>query len=269
MFTSFNSWIVVQIKRFAACLCTGASIALVSASAFADVRLVYQQSQLDKPKQAPVAHSVEISAPYLRLNHGDGYVLFDAERQLATMVDTRKQQYTPMTRAQLERTGKSISQAMAQAQAMMKSLPPEQQKRIQQMMGGAISTPNKAARYEYKTDLGSSQAGGHACSKMQVLKSGKPWMNLCVAAPDELGISNSDYAVLKSMSNMLSGMLDQLHGMGFSIPNMNKITGIPVQTRNFSRGTSQLLVKISHSDIAAEHFKVPAGYAKQAMPSLH
>lgn len=234
-------------------LFTTACLALFAAPAFADVALHYNDED-GKP-----AHSVLIKGHQVRMDTHDGdkgSVLFDARSGEITILDGSKREYVVLDRPTMER----LQQQMRQAFEMMRQfgMDPE-------AMGlGKMPQPGRHVRTgETKT------VGGHRCEMIRYEVEGQVESVACIAQPDRIGISASDWRTVRSMFETLEQMVSSIMPSGsfdFDIPT----DGVPVETADADGGNRQLLGQIDAATIDPALMSVPAGWKRTSldMPEL-
>src|SRR5262245_45963489 len=83
-------------------------------------------------------------------------VIFDGGKQVMWMINDAKKSYYEMTKADVDRLGAQMNDAMAQMQAQMANLPPAQRAQIEAMMRGrgmpAAAPPVKPEYRKIGTD---------------------------------------------------------------------------------------------------------------------
>jgi hypothetical protein len=215
-------------------------------------------------------HQIQLDADHLRADTGDSKtMIFDGTRQVLDIVNKDSKTYREMTKADVDRLGEQMSGAMAQMQAQMANLPPEQRARIEAMMKGRGMNPAAAAasKPEYRK-VGTDKVGRWTCDKYDVYESGQKAGDVCTVSPSALGLSDSDFAVTKQLQSFFAAFLkfvppaqaSQMFTLGSFAA--EGLTGIPVR-RTEANGDSMELSDITRQNVPDSAFQVPAGFEKQ------
>lgn len=218
----------------------------------------------------PETHRIQLDADHLRADTGDNrIVIFDGSKQVLEIVNTDQKTYRELTKADVDRLGQQVSGAMAQMQAQMANLPPDQRARIEAMMKGRGVNPAgaAAAKPEYRK-VGTDKVGKWTCDKYDVYQNGQKAGDVCTVSPSALGLSDSDLAVTKQMQTFFAALLkfapaaqaNQLFTLrSFAT---DGLTGIPVR-RTEPNGDSMELTDITRGNVPDSTFQVPDGFQKQ------
>lgn len=214
---------------------------------------------------------IQIEKDRMRAETGNGMtVIFDGPKQVMWLVNDGRKSYNEMTKADVDRMGGQLNDAMARMQEQLKSLPPEQRAQIEAMMKGR-GMPGMApaqAKTEYRK-TGSDKVGSWTCDKYEGSKSGQKVTELCTVDPKVLGFAMSDFQVAKQMMDFFGKLVpagaDSMFAVGS--PEEQGFSGVPVRRITFSNGQQQSVSEMSQAsrqDFAASVFEVPAGYQKEA-----
>ena len=204
---------------------------------------------------------------------GDGRtVVFDGTKQVLWLINDGRKSYSEMTKADADRMGSQLNDAMSKMQEQLKSLPPEQRAQIEAMMKGrgmpGMSTA--PAKIEYRK-TGADKVGSWACDKYEGTRGGQKVSELCTVDPKTLGFAMSDFQVSKQLVEFFGKIVPQGADAMFSIgtPEEQGFSGVPVRRISFSNGQQQSVSEISavsRQTFPASVFEVPAGYQKEAAP---
>jgi hypothetical protein len=203
-------------------------------------------------------------------------IVFDGTRQVMTMIDDARKSYTELTKADLDAFAKQLSGAMAQVaqmEQMMKTLPPEQRKKFEEMTKGrsGAGMPGAApAKVEYKK-VGTGTVGKWTCDKYEGYTNGQKTHELCTVDPKVLGFAMTDFEVTRDMAEFYKQFqqfggaamaaqqplaLGKLEQQGFS--------GFPVRSVVTTGGSqvTQEMTEAKRQAFPDSTFQVPAGYQK-------
>jgi hypothetical protein len=145
----------------------------------------------------------------------------------------------------------------------MQNLPPEQRKRMEQMMPGGNGP---AVKYEA---LGQKKTvGGHACEMYRVSMGEQPLSESCIAPWSSGILSKAEIEHLKQMEAQMKEVFEFTKQMEFS-----KAPGIPIEQFGLAadgktRTSTQTLKSITRGEVPASAFEPPAGFTKKANPMM-
>lgn len=193
-------------------------------------------------------------------------MIFDTGKQVMDIVNMAGKSYTELTKADLERLGEQMKGSMAQLQASMAKMPPEQRARMEEMMRGrgVAMTP---AKTEYRK-AGTGQAGKWTCDKYEGFQNGKKVSELCTVDPRALGLTAADFAVTQDAAAFFKTAVPQGADQFLSLGKVEDqgFSGFPVRSV-FTVANVQSTTELSdvrHESISDAAFAVPAGFTKQA-----
>jgi Domain of unknown function (DUF4412) len=192
----------------------------------------------------------------LRLNTDAGSsVLFltDGGRDRLVMLDKTKNEYTEIDQQTLNQLGTQMQGAMAQMEAAMKNMPPEQRAMMEKMMKGKMPAPQAAspATTTY-TAKGSATVNGFPCTKYDGERGGSKVAEVCAAPMAAARLNASDFQLFDRMREFMSGFLSALKSSPFA-SNAPALTergfeGFPVQRIEFSNGQAVQRVDLKSVD---------------------
>jgi hypothetical protein len=195
--------------------------------------------------------------------------IFDGAKQVMWVINNDKKTYNEMTKADLDRLGGQMTDAMAQMQEQLKNLPPEQRAMVEKMMQGRGmgGRATQAAKTEYRP-AGTDKVGKWTCNKYEGYQNNQKTSEVCTVEPAALGFAASDFDVARQLGEFMSKLMPQNADRVFSIGNAAEqgFSGVPVR-RVAGAGQSQTTVEItdaSRQTFAASTFEVPAGFEKVA-----
>lgn len=216
---------------------------------------------------------VQIERNRMRTEISDGAsmrqtIIYDGSRDVLLVVDTARKSYMEMTRADAERMGTMVQGAMAMMKEQMAKMPPAQRAAMEKQMGGLMGGVVELPTYKRN---GSDRVGQWACDKYDGYSAGQKSSEVCTVDPKVLGLTMDDFAVTNRMiafvSSMVPQMAGQLVGLGATTQG---ITGLPVRSTSTSAGNTMTieLTEVRRSTFSDDLFVVPAGFTKQALPTM-
>jgi hypothetical protein len=198
-------------------------------------------------------------------------VVFDGVKQVLWIVNDGRKTYSEMTKADVDRMGGQMSDAMARMQAQLKTLPPEQRAQIEGLMKGRgmPGGPNgQAAKTAYRK-TGTDKVGAWTCDTYEGSQNNQKVAELCTVEPRTLGFAMADFQVTKQLMDFFSKLVPQGADQIFAVgtPEDQGFSGVPVRRINFRNGQPQSTTEISEvrrETFPASTFELPAGFQKEA-----
>ncbi len=165
--------------------------------------------------------------------------LTDGGRDRMVILEPARNEYREIDQQAMNQAVQQMQGLMAQLQAQLANLPPEQRARMEQMMKGRMGQAASAPAPITYTAKESSSVNGFVCMRYEGTRGAEKVADVCAAKPADVHFSASDFQALDKMrkfganlaSNnpLLSGMkTDYLLQAGFE--------GYPVETINYSGG---------------------------------
>lgn len=207
---------------------------------------------------------------------GDQDVVIFRNQALYTL-DSKSKSYRVIDKATAERLGGQVAAAKKQMEARMAAMPPEQRKRMEEMMaklgkgGAAAMMPGARPRERMLKNTGRTETvAGIKCTVWEAFEEGEKEEELCAAAPGSVPGGNEVLETFREISSMLSSFTDKLgtHAADEPWRDMETINGVPILTRDFDDGkaTSEMRLTIARKEsVPASSFEVPAGFAEKKL----
>lgn len=220
-----------------------ALIAIAAAPLFAGVKIVSESTDLATKKVT--TDVILMDSSRMRFDSDDGKsVLFltDGGRNRLVMLDKAKNQYQEIDEATMKQLAEQLSGAMAQMQAAMKNMPPEQRAMMEKMMKGKMPQAAAAAPKTVYTAKGSGSVNGFSCTKYEGDLNGQKESELCAALPAQLKLSAADMQIFDKMRQFSSTLVSTLENspVKVSVPSNygfeSGYDGFPVQKTEFDNG---------------------------------
>lgn len=220
-----------------------ALVAIAAAPLFAGVRILSENTDLATKKVT--TDTILLDSNRMRFDFDDGrsvMFLTDGGRDRMVMLDKAKNQYQEIDEAMMKQMGEQLSGAMAQMEAAMKNMPPEQRAMMEKMMKGKMPQAAPAAPKTVYTAKGSGTINGYSCTKYEGDRNGQKESELCAALPAQLKLTPADMQVFDKMRQFSSTLLNSLanspikvsvpSGYGFE----SGYEGFPIQKTEFESG---------------------------------
>jgi hypothetical protein len=225
----------------------------------------------------PQTNQVQIDQKRMRMTGtsatgGSAGIMFDSNHQVMTIIDDAHKTYSELTKADLDAVAAQMTGAMAQAQAAMKNLPPEQRAQMEAMMkgrgmpGAAAAAP---AKPEYRK-VGTATVGKWTCDKYDGYTNGQKTHEVCTVDPKALGFAATDFQVMRDMQEFFKQFQQFARGAGpqpaftFGTPEEQGFSGIPVRSVHTTNGEQVVseLTEAKRQAFTDATFTVPSDYQK-------
>lgn len=250
----------------------------------ADGVLIVQK--VTKAGAAPKTNQIQIEQHRMRAEiAGPGgasqSMVFDGVHEVMMIIDDDHKAYSEITKADVDAISQQMSAAMAQVQAAMKNMTPEQRAQMEAMMKGARGAAGRAAgaaatvstTQYHKT--GTDTVGKWSCDKYEGTRDGQKVQELCTVDPKVFGFTMADFAVSKDMAAFFQKMMPP--GMSQSMPSAAELfhigtpedqgfSGVPVRTVTYAGGqvaTTHEITDVRRQAFPDATFQPPAGYEKK------
>lgn len=246
---------------------------LASTTAYAGTQILMQEFRSGKATKNTIIISVE--GDWMRIDNGskkkskqDSQMVFNVSKKEMLVINHKKKTYNRMD----EVFFKEVTQKMMKAKKLMDEqlarMPPEQQKMMGKMMGGAMGTETKKQSKFIKTSRRGKYAG-FDCQVTEYLLDGKKHRELCLASIDDIKAAGNIFKALKGMSKMFKDLFQSISKalpvLSDSNPfhEIDKLDGFPIAITEFEKnkpGKSDELVSIKEKSFDKDFFAPPDGY---------
>jgi hypothetical protein len=188
---------------------------------------------------------------------GEHTVIVDAASKKMLVINDGEKTYMEITQADTERMAAFIN-------AQRASMPPEQRKKLEQMLGGA-----KPPEFKFEKMGGKKTVNGFSCEMYRFLEDGKPKDEVCLAPWSPSFVTRADFAGVLKFSQELQKSLGNLAGGAArsNFTEFEKAPGFPVLRHSLDgQREDEVLKSAKRGSIPASTFAVPAGYTKKDLP---
>jgi hypothetical protein len=244
---------------------------------FAGVRIQMENTDLANNKTS--TQTIMLDNTRLRVDSDEKtsmMFLTDGGRNRTVILDKAKNTYQEMDEATMKQMADQMSGAMAQMDAAMKGMTPEQRAMMEKMMKGKMPQAAAAAPQTVYTAKGSATVNGFSCTKYEGMRGAEKVSEVCAGSPSQIKIAPNDFQVFEKMKQFFSGMMDAMKNSPFGANIQTaSITqpgfeGFPVQTITFRNGQAADRVElksVANSSFSDADFSVGAA-KKVEMPSM-
>jgi hypothetical protein len=186
-------------------------------------------------------------------------VVFRLDKQMMYSIDYEGKEYSEITFAELEvyikKATDELKVQMAELKKQLASLPEDQRKMMEQMMGGKGGVDD-SAKVEVMKTAETKTISGYACAKYQLKKGGEEAATVWTTS----GIPGFK-AMQKDFQEFSQRLASQMSINGPQMAEaMQKVEGFPVETS--ISGMTASVTKVSSMAVAKSEFDVPAGFKK-------
>jgi hypothetical protein len=136
--------------------------------------------------------------------------LTDGGRNRMVILDKAKNTYQEIDEQTMNQMAQQMSGAMAQMDAAMKNMPPEQRALMEKMMKGKMPQAAAAPAKTVYTAKGSGSVNGFSCTKYEGDKGGQKVADVCAGVPAQLKLSASDMQIFEKMREFSSTLVSSL-----------------------------------------------------------
>ena len=212
------------------------------APVFAGVKIVSENTDLATKKVS--TDTILLDANRLRTESDDGRIvmfLTDGGRNRMVLLDKAKHQYQEIDDQMMQQMAQQMSGAMAQMEAAMKNVPPEQRAMMEKMMKGKMPQAAAAAPTTVYTAKGSGSVNGFSCTKYEGVRSGEKEAEVCAAVEAQLKLTASDLQIFEKMKQFSASVTSALANspVRVSVPAGSLeagYEGFPIQRVEFDKG---------------------------------
>lgn len=233
-------------------------------------------SKMTRDGGEPTTATSYLSSDHARMVQPDGQeAILDLKTGQTTVIDGRKKEYFVVTRQDMDQMKAKLEQTMnspemKRAQEQMKNLPPEVQKRMQGMMGGA------AGSFDVKKMGTTRKVAGYNCDNWTITLGQFSKTEQCVTT--ELPVPAQSWDAYRGFAEGMRGMMASMgpmaKGMAEIAEKMKEMRGYPLASATSasfmgrSSSSSSEVVEVKKGPIPASAWEVPAGYRKVDNPML-
>jgi Domain of unknown function (DUF4412) len=183
------------------------------------------------------------------------------------LIDEDKKTYNEMTKADVDRLGGQVQDAMAMVQAQLANMPPAQRAQIEAMMKGrGMTLAAPVQKTEYRR-AGTDTVGKWACDKYEGFQNNQKTSEVCAVDPAAIGFSPADFEVSRQLGEFFRKLMPQNADQLFTFGKAEEqgFNGIPVRRKTTVAGreTTVELTDFSRQTFPDSTFAVPSGFQKQ------
>ncbi|MCI0472158.1 MAG: DUF3617 domain-containing protein, partial [Ignavibacteria bacterium] len=179
-----------------------------------------------------------------------GYMIFRGDKELFWAVNPKDKECTEITKAAMEKMGQSMSSALAQMEAQMATMPPEQRAMMEQMMKSqmGMGSRNKTEETVIKKTSEKKQVNGYSCVKYEAYKGSEKTRDLWVTDWQNFKHGKEASEAFQTMAEFFKSLMEAFKDNPFiqSFDNpysqTSTLNGFPVMTLEYEDGKAVLEV---------------------------
>ena len=200
-------------------------------------------------------------------------MIFRSDKDLFWIVDESAKTYREITREDMRRVVKLVNNAMELMKEKMASMPPEQRKMMEKMMGNqlaALDGEKKGAKgITYEKIGNGGKVGGWSTVKYEGSIDGALVSEVWTAAGSAVNVGMSEMKTLEKMMSFFREFTGKFGGDSLvALGPEGALEGVPVKIVSYSNGApagTYLVTSIEQKKLPASEFEVPAGYTKESL----
>jgi len=193
-------------------------------------------------------------------------VIFDGTRQLLWLIDEDKKTYNELTKADVDRLGGQVQDAMAMVQAQLANMPPAQRAQLEALMKGRGMAALTAQKTEYRK-TGTDKVGKWTCDKYDGFQNNQKTAEVCAVDPAAIGFSPADFEVSRQLGEFFRKLMPQNADQLFTFGKAEEqgFSGLPVRRKTTVAGKESTveLTDVTRQTFPDSIFTVPSGFQKQ------
>lgn len=212
---------------------------------------------------------IELAGEHMRVDAGQGSMLFDVASGKMLMLQHDRKQYMDM-----EQVAETASSALASAQAALANLPPEQREMLEKRLGDRMQgVLDGHVDVSVKPTGRRDRIGRYSCEIYSTTVNGRHVQDACLADAGTIGISATDQATLRRAFEKLKTLMNKMSAGLVKSPLSGMPTDkFPIEITHYAsdgNATGSIrLQQVSQASIPASDFRIPAGYTERDMPGL-
>ncbi len=248
-------------------------------------RAVYAAVTITTQRGTRPASTLRADGDRLRIDHPAPepggratVILLDAAAKRMVTLDESTKSYTEITEEDMKRLSGQMEGFRAQMQERMKSMPPEQRQKMEELMTrgggglGAGAVSKKQSDWVFEALGQKKTVNGFRCEMYRVKVDGKPREEDCISPWSAGVVKREDFAGLarfgEEMVKGLGGGGATRAGEAFL--RFDKAPGLPISRvpldADGKPGEEEQIKTIKRGEIAPALFAVPLGFTKKELP---
>jgi hypothetical protein len=252
-------------------LFAAASLCMLSAGP-AMAGLVVTATDTDLSDNKPETSTVYIDNDRMKVVEPDNVMILRGDLKRMWAIKPADRSYNELTPQSFQQMKSQMDAAMAQMQARLAQLPPEQRARIEAMMAGrGMPGAPQQDKVDYVKAGGGKTVGSWHCDMYSKLVNGKKDEDVCIAPIASVGLTPGDFKVLDTFADMMGPLAQQNRDRSdyLGLAAMDKaigFEGVPLESVDYINGKPDhrhSVNKIERTALPASTFDLPPGLTKK------
>lgn len=193
-------------------------------------------------------------------------ILFRGDKKVMWIYDTVQQTAQEITAADIQQAGRTMENAMAQMQAQMAQMPPEQRRMMEQMMQGQMARMPQMGQPEktiYSKTGSGIKVGQWTCDRYEGFRNGVKVKELYTIDGARFGLTQESLSIMQEMARFFKPLTKggKTAGADF-LAEDSAVKGLPVRVVTFHNGAQTAVTNITaiaSKKFAASLFDLPGG----------
>ncbi len=234
---------------------------LTPLSCLADATLIYHNSA------GQTAIRTMVQGHLMRMDEGQkSSVIYDTASSTMTVIEHKERRYFRFDQNTINKLGSQVSAAQAELKAQLAQLPPEQRAMMENMTGGLKqSLESNLSQTEVSNPGKTETINGIKCRVMVYRVGGNTEYELCLADPEDVGVSQTDYLATRKAYAFASEFIRKIAsnvGLESNI-DYSKLNGLTV--RVIQNGGDPLILNEVLDSVPTDAFSIPADYKEDTI----
>jgi len=205
----------------------------------------------------------------IRDSETDMSIIFRGDKNLFWSIDHKEKSYMEITKEDVKKMKGKMEEGMKMMEEMMEDLPPEQRKRMEEVMKG--KTPPKERKIAYKKVASGQKVNQWLCDKYEGYAGKEKVREVWATDYPKIGIKPEEVKVLEEMGKFFSEMIKDAAAHFYRFGTEKKeggFWGVPVRIIGYEKGKKEFTMEIKEvkkESFKPQIFELPKGYKKEKL----
>lgn len=197
-------------------------------------------------------------------------IIYRGDKELMWLINEDERSYIQMDKETMARLGKQVSGALAQLEAQLAQLPPEQRAAMEKMLKGRLpQTPTAKETTELRDTGETRRVNGYPCVKYEFYRGGRLESEIWATDASNLEAAHNLTTVLAGMADFYSELIESIPAAAqsdFDFAGVGELNRFPIRIRKFAdrRVESEINMKqIGVKDVSDSLFEVDPSYKRR------
>lgn len=198
----------------------------------------------------------------------DMTVIFRSDKLVFWSIDHKDKSYTEITKDDVGKMKEKMAEGRKMMEEEMKHLPPEQRKKIEEVMKGQMK--GESPKILYKKVATSQKVNQWTCDKYEGYEGKEKVEEIWTTDYKKIGLKPEELKVMEDMAKFFSEITKDFTARLYKVGKEEKgwFSGIPVRTFGYEKGKKVFateLKEIKREEIKPVIFELPKGYKKEKL----